>query len=235
MQDDYSWEDSEKQNTKMNTQGQIRVLLADDHPLFRDGVRITLGASPEIDVVGQAGSGEEAIKMAKSLEPDVFLLDVSMPDIEGPEVVEACQREGLSCAYLFLTMHKYPALLHKSISLGVRGYVLKDGGAEELVEAVRTVAGGGDYLSPAVGNLLVAEMRDQGRIESQGLSLGDLTPVQRRVVRLVAHDLTSREIGEEMGLSTRTVENHRARICKRLGLSGAHSLIRFAFAHRREL
>ncbi len=213
---------------------QIRVLLADDHPLFRDGVRTMLGAAPEIDVVGQAGSGGEAIEMAKALEPDVFLLDVSMPDIEGPEVVEACKREGLNCAYLFLTMHKYPALLRKSISLGVSGYVLKDSGAEELVEAVRTVARGGTYLSPAVSTLLMKEMRAQGDPERRAHGIGDLTPIQRKVLRLVASDLTSKEIAEELGLSSRTVENHRARICKKLGLSGAHSLVKFAFDHQGE-
>jgi DNA-binding NarL/FixJ family response regulator len=131
-------------------------------------------------------------------------------------------------------MHKYSELLRKSIALGVRGYVLKDSGAGEVIDAVRSVAKGQDYLSPAVSGLLVKELRSCGG-NGSAAGIKSLTAVQRRVLRLVASDLISKEIAEELGLSVRTVENHRARICRKLCLSGAHSLVKFAFDHRDEL
>ncbi len=213
----------------------IRVLLADDHPLFRDGVRLTLGEAEGVEVVGVAGNGAEAVQAVIELQPDVVLLDVSMPDIEGPEVVEACRKAGADPQFVFLTMHKYSELLRKSISLGVKGYVLKDSGAGDVVEAVRTVARGEEYLSPAVAGLLMKEVRTKGEFESGTEGIGALTSAQRKVLKLVASDRTSKEIADELGLSVRTIENHRARICSKLGLSGAHSLVKFAFDHRDQL
>ena len=213
----------------------IRVLLADDHPLFREGVRLMLSSDPDIEVVGQAASGREAVQLAAELAPDVLLLDVSMPDLEGPEVVEACISAGLVCNYMFLTMHRYSELLRKSIALGVKGYVLKDSSAQEVVAAVKSVAGGGEYLSPSVTALLTKEVRNQRQIEAAGGGIASLTSAQRKVLRLVASDLTSKEIADNLGLSLRTIENHRAHICRKLGLSGAHSLVKFAFDHRSEL
>lgn len=212
----------------------IRILLADDHPLFRDGVRHMLGEQADLEVIGVAGSGEEAVTLAVERQPDLVLLDVSMPDIEGPEVVEQCREAGVQSEFIFLTMHRYGALLRKSMALGVRGYVLKDCGADEVIDAVRSVAKGQEYLSPAVSGLLVNEMRSCGGTGSTA-GIESLTAVQRRVLKLVASDLISKEIAEELGLSVRTVENHRARICRKLALSGAHSLVKFAFDHRDEL
>ena len=217
------------------TKKKIRVLLADDHPLFRDGVRVMLAEVPDIEVVGVAGSGAEAVQKAVELQPDVLLLDVSMPDIEGPEVVTACRKAGIDPQFVFLTMHKYSELLRKSISLGVKGYVLKDSGAEEVIEALRAVARGEDYLSPAVAGLLTSEVRVRGEFDSGTEGIGELTSAKRKVLRLVASDKTSKEIADELGLSVRTIENHRARICAKLGLPGAHSLVKFAFEYRDQL
>ena len=213
----------------------IRVLLADDHPLFRDGVRLMLSDAEGIEVIGVAGGGAEAVRMIVELKPDVALLDVNMPDIEGPEVVAACRKAGADPQFVFLTMHKYSELLRKSISLGVKGYVLKDSGADEVVDAVRTVARGEEYLSPAVAGMLMKEVRTKGEFDSGTEGIGALTSAQRKVLRLVASDRTSKEIADDLGLSVRTIENHRARICAKLGLSGAHSLVKFAFDHRDQL
>jgi len=212
----------------------IRIMLADDHPLFRDGVRHLLEEQSGLKIVGVAGSGEEAVTMAIDRQPDLILLDISMPDIEGPEVVELCRQGGVRSEFIFLTMHKYGELLRKAVSLGVRGYVLKDCGANEVIEAVKSVADGKDYLSPAVSGLLVKELRScAGGGSTAGIE--SLTAVQRRVLKLVASDRISKEIAGELGLSVRTVENHRARICRKLGLSGAHSLVKFAFDHRDQI
>lgn len=194
-----------------------------------------LGDEPDIQVVGVADSGAEAVQMAINLQPDISLLDVSMPDIEGPEVVVACRKAGVRCDFIFLTMHKYSELLRTSIALDVKGYVLKDSSASEVLAAVRAVANGEDYLSAAVAGLLMKEVRIRGEFETGTEGIHSLTSAQRKVLRLVATDRTSKEIANELGLSVRTIENHRARICQKLGLSGAHSLVKFAFDHRSEL
>ena len=194
-----------------------------------------LSEHPEIEVVGQAGCGADAIRMALELRPDILLCDVSMPDIEGPEVVEACMKSGLECRYILLTMHRYPELLRRAVALGVKGYVVKDGGAEEVVAAVRTVAKGDDYFSPSVAGFLEQQAKTQGAAGDDESGIGSLTAAQRKVLRLVATDLTSKEIADELGLSVRTIENHRANICRKLGLHGTHSLVKFAFDHQNEL
>jgi len=194
-----------------------------------------LNDDPEIEVVGQAGCGQEAIRLAGELRPEIMLCDVSMPDIEGPEVVETCMKLGLDCQYIFLTMHRYPELLRRSIALGVKGYVVKDSGAEEVVAAVKAVAKGNEYLSPSVAGFLMKEVRTRDEFEAGEGGIAALTAAQRKVLRLVATDRTSKEIAEELGLSVRTIENHRAQICRKLGLHGAHSLVKFAFDHRDKL
>ena len=202
----------------------VRVLLADDHPLFREGVRMILSEDPEVEVVGQAGCGADAIRMALELRPDILLCDVSMPDIEGPEVVEACMKSGLECSYILLTMHRYPELLRRAVALGVKGYVVKDGGADEVVAAVRTVAKGEEYFSPSVAGFLEKQAQTRSDVQDGESGIGSLTSAQRKVLRLVATDRTSKEIADELGLSVRTIENHRANICRKLGLHGTHSL-----------
>jgi DNA-binding NarL/FixJ family response regulator len=213
----------------------IRVLLADDHPLFREGVRMMLSDDPDIEVVGQAGCGGDAIRMALELRPDILLCDVSMPDIEGPEVVEACMKSGLKCRYILLTMHRYPELLRRSVALGVQGYVVKDGGADEVVAAVRSVAKGEEFFSPSVAGFLQKQAGTKSHLQDDEGGIGSLTSAQRKVLRLVATDRTSKEIADELGLSVRTIENHRANICRKLGLHGTHSLVKFAFDHQNEL
>lgn len=213
----------------------VRVLLADDHPLFREGVRMILSEDPEIEVVGQAGCGADAIRMALELRPDILLCDVSMPDIEGPEVVEACMKSGIECRYILLTMHRYPELLRRAVALGVMGYVVKDGGAEEVVAAVRAVAKGEEFFSPSVSGFLTKQARTRDDRNDGDSGIGSLTSAQRKVLRLVATDRTSKEIADELGLSVRTIENHRANICRKLGLHGTHSLVKFAFDHQNEL
>ena len=194
-----------------------------------------LSEDSEIEVVGQAGCGADAIRMALELRPDILLCDVSMPDIEGPEVVEACMKSRLETRYILLTMHRYPELLRRAVALGVKGYVVKDGGADEVAAAVRAVAKGEEFFSPSVAGFLEKQVQTQAGLEDDESGIGSLTAAQRKVLRLVATDRTSKEIADELGLSVRTIENHRANICRKLGLHGTHSLVKFAFDHQNEL
>lgn len=215
--------------------GEIRILLADDHPIYREGLRKILGNEPSFEVVAEAGNGEEALRRIRELQPQVALLDVNMPGLDGLDVARACRGERLACALIFLTMHRDETLLQEAIATGVRGYVLKESVADEIIQAVRTVAGGGDYLSPSMAGLLMQRSRRSQALAETQQGIGSLAASEKRVLRLIASDRTSKEIAEELGLSVRTVENHRARICTKLGLHGAHSLVKFAFEHKAEL
>ena len=214
----------------------IRVLLADDHPVYRDGLRLMLETDEAIEVVATASNGREAAELAAKTKPDVVLLDINMPGTSGTEVAKAIRGSALECALMFVTMEKSNAILQQAIDIGVDGYLHKNSGAEEIIEAVRTVARGEKYYSPAIAELMMGMIKaNQSREEDQPDGVSSLTPAERKVLRLVASDRTSKEIAAELGVSVRTIDSHRARITRKLGLSGAHSLVKFAFEHRDSL
>ena len=212
-----------------------RVMIADDHPLFRDGLVMALSRADEFRIVAEVADGEEALATIRSGEPDIALVDVDMPVVNGVEIAKTVEREGLPCRIIFVTMHKHPTLVRKSVEAGIAGYLLKDSAATEIVDAVRAVAAGGNYFSPPIASIIVNQTRSEQSSAAGIPGLASLTPAERKVLRLVASDRTSKEIAGELGVSVRTIETHRSRITKKLGLSGAHSLVKFAFEHRDSL
>ena len=213
----------------------IRVLLADDHPVYRDGLRLMLESGEGIEVVAEASHGREAVKLAAQTKPDVALLDINMPDMSGTDVAKAIRDSKLGCAIMFVTMEKSNAILQQAIDIGVDGYLHKNSGAEEIIEAVQTVARGEKHYSPAIAELMMGMIQANRSMTQDTEGIGSLTPAERKVLRLVASDRTSKEIATELGVSVRTIDSHRSRITRKLGLSGAHSLVKFAFEHRDEL
>ena len=217
----------------MNTP--IKVLLADDHPIYRDGLRQILTADPGLSLVHATSNGADALTHARVLKPHVLLLDVDMPNGNGLDVARACRRENLHGELIFLTMHAGEDLFHEAMDLGAKGYLLKDSAAAEICQAIHTVAAGKYYISPALSGFLVHREASAEKLRETTPGLGSLTIAEQRVLKLIASDRTSKEIAEELGLSPRTVENHRANICAKLGLSGSHSLLKFAFENRSRL
>ncbi|MEM1442013.1 MAG: response regulator transcription factor [Verrucomicrobiota bacterium] len=203
------------------------VVLADDHPVYRAGLRKILETADDIEILAEANDGAEAIKLVDKHSPDILLLDVSMPNQDGIETARICQERSISSRIIFLTVHQEEALIRATVKYGVKGYVLKESVADEIVRAVRSVAIGGEYLSPPLGHLMMREALIQSASD-----LNLLTKAEKRVLRYVASDSTSKEIASQLGLSVRTVENHRSRMSKKLGLSGAHSLVKFAFQNQ---
>ena len=194
-----------------------------------------LETDASLEIVAEASNGREALQLAKECSPQVVVLDINMPDMSGASVAEALKGDGYSGAVMFVTMEKSSVVLQQAIDLGVNGYLLKNSKAQEIIDAVRAVARGESYFSPSVANLLVQKVQ-AGRSLSESVNgLDSLTPTEKTVLRLVASDRTSKEIASDLGVSVRTVEGHRARITKKLGLSGAHSLVKFAFEHREAL
>lgn len=209
----------------------ISILIADDHPLMRQGIRMALAAEEDMQVVGEAADGEEALKCIAFLRPDVVILDLDMPGLDGLSLVRALNRLESPVGVIILTLHTGADLLYEALDLGVRGYILKGSAASDVAEGVRRVNGGGSYLSGAV-QLALQKGRPQKNLPSE---LQLLTPLELKLVRKIAEGLTSREIAASLDLSGRTIENYRTVICAKLNLAGPNALLRFALSQRAAL
>ncbi len=213
----------------------IRVLLADDHPLFRKGLRGVLEEVPDITVVAEAGNGADALAKTREHHPDVIVLDLDMPDKDGIEVARAVRDEKLATHAVLLTAHRSEALVNRALDSGVSGYVLKDGALTEIVDCVRAVHAGRPWVSAQLATALLTRRERAEKLAGENSGLGSLTATERRVLTLVARGNTSRDIAEELFISVRTVEHHRANVALKLGLRGSNALVKFAVAHRSEL
>jgi DNA-binding NarL/FixJ family response regulator len=210
----------------MNHSKKIRILLADDHALVRQGFRLILETQPDMEVVGEAANGREAVELAQRLSPDVVIMDVGMPEMGG---IEATRRLAQSCprtAVLALSMHKDSVYVREILRAGARGYLLKDAFDRDLLAAVRAVARGEGYLSPAVSEAVLSDYR---RSVSDPLDL--LTSREREVLQLLAEGKTNKEIASMLNLSIYTVDAHRGRIMEKLNLHSIGELVRFALRH----
>jgi DNA-binding NarL/FixJ family response regulator len=202
----------------------IRVLIVDDHAVVRAGLRLLLAAQEDIEPVGEAGTGREAVFEARSLEPDVILLDVVMPDQGGLDVLPTLLHERPETKVLVLSMQDEPAYVRQAFALGASGYVLKEAADSEVVAAVREVARGGRYVHPELGaRLIVAEAEAERRADEDPLS-----DREREVARLLALGHTNQEIAQSLFISVRTAETHRAHIMQKLRLQTRAELVHWA-------
>ena len=204
----------------------IKVLLADDHKLVRQGMMAMLQSQEDIEVVGEAADGNEALKLAAELEPDVILLDVMMPNLNGIEVAHQMRQHGLRTHIVFLSMHANASYAVRALHNGALGYVIKDADFSEIILAVRNAYEGKRYLSAAIADEVI-EMLLSGESENAG-SLESLSPREREVLQLIAEGNTNTGIAGKLTLSVRTVEAHRARIMAKLRISSQAELVRFA-------
>jgi DNA-binding NarL/FixJ family response regulator len=211
---------------------EIRVLIADDHPIFRQGLRLIIEAQRELTVVAEAADGDQALDCLQHGDVTVAVLDVTMPVKDGFAVAREARDRRLAAALVFLTMHKDEHYLNAALDLGVRGYVLKDNATTEIVDCVRAVARGGDYISPTLSSFLVRRRARVTSLAAQKPSLEQLTPAERRILGLIADGLTSRQIAGQLGIGVRTVEHHRNNVAVKLELRGSHALTKFALKHQ---
>jgi len=214
---------------------EIRVLIADDHPIVRQGLRQTIETDARLKIVGEAGDGSVALEQIKALLPEVAVLDIDMPVMDGFAVAIAIREEDLPVAVIFLTIHREEELFQAAIDMGVKGYVLKDSATTDIIAGIKTVARGEPYISPSLSAYLINR---RGRVEAlvkEKPALDDLTPMERRILKLIADDKTSKEIAAELFISPRTVETHRTHISRKLDLHGSLALIKFAVAHKSQL
>lgn len=206
----------------------IRVLLADDHSIVRGGLRRIIEDTPDMSVVCEASDGPEAIERARSVRPDIAVVDISMPGLDGLEVIARLQDEQPEMPILVLTMHEEEQYVVRSLSAGARGYLTKRSAPEELVGAIRKLMSGGSYLGPEVAELLAQRMARGGDHRSR---LESLSQREMQVLRGLALGQTNREIAEAYALSVKTVDTYRLRLLKKLGLRNNAELSRFAIQH----
>lgn len=206
----------------------IRVLLVDDHVVVREGLRHVLGAGHGFEVVGEAGTGTEALVLAAERAPDVVLLDLTMPGMSGLEVTSILRERLPDVRVLVLSMHEQDEYVVAAVRGGAHGYVLKDADPGELRAAIRAVHDGAGYFSPAVAGHLGAAVRGEVAAAAPRDRLQRLTPREREVLARVAAGHTNREIASQLGISPRTVESHRESLMKKLSLRSVAELTRFA-------
>jgi DNA-binding NarL/FixJ family response regulator len=212
----------------------IRILIADDHHLVREGIRQVLQAGDDFDVVGQASDGAEALRLAESLGPDVLVLDVSMPGQSGLEVTSALRSRAPGVRVLMLSVHDHPQYVIEAVRAGARGYLRKDTEPAELRRAIRAVARGESFFSPSVARHLSAAIQGD-TAPGAADRLAGLTPREREVLRGIAEGSTNKEIAAALGLSSRTVESYRESLMRKLGLYTVAELTRLALeAERRD-
>ena len=210
----------------------ITILIADDHPIVRQGLRQTIEEDRRLHVVAEAGNGQEALAAISEYSPQVAILDVDMPVMNGFDVARAVRDKGLETEIVFLTMHRDEDLFNEAIDLGAKGFVLKDSALADIIECVKTVAASQHYASHALTSFLINRSRSAIQLSEKQPSINDLTPTERAVLKLIAENLTSREIAERLFISPRTVEKHRENICQKLDIHGSHSLLKFALSQR---
>ena len=211
---------------------EIRIVIADDHPLMRQGLRQVIEIEPNLNVVGEAGNGSEALLIIEELKPDVAILDVDMPHQDGFQVARELTARNNSAAVLFLTIHSEEQMFHAALDIGAKGYVLKDSAIDDIVTAINEVAAGRNFTSLPMTTYFTRRQNYNAAPDKAQLGLSQLSPTEYRVLKLLADYKTNKDIAEELSVSPRTIETHRARICQKLNLSGAHSLMKFAVQYR---
>ncbi len=213
----------------------IRLLIADDHPLLRAGLRQVIETDARLQIVAEAADGATALERLVASHPDVAVLDIEMPQLTGFALLREMRAQRLTTAVVFLTMYRDEEMFNEALDLGALGYVLKDSATTDIVGAIRAAAAGQPYISPAISGFLFNRATRANTLARQLPGMNGLTPTERRVLKLIAENKTSKEIASELFVSYRTVENHRSNICQKLNLKGSHSLLKFAFDHKSEL
>jgi DNA-binding NarL/FixJ family response regulator len=213
----------------------IRIAIADDHPIVRKGLREVIEEQPDLAVVGEAGDGASGLALIRELRPDVAILDLHMPKLDGFAVAQEIRKSDLPVSIIFLTLHAEVDLLHRALEVGGKGYVLKDSALVDIVNAVNSVAAGIPFVSPSLTATLLSHRSDVKAFEGKQPGLRDLTVAERRILAMIATGKPTKVIAAELHVHPRTVETHRGSICHKLGLSGANSLLRFALEHKSDL
>jgi len=214
---------------------ETRVLIADDHPLVRRGLRQVIDSSPDFRVVAEAEDGELAIAQVEALRPHVVILDVDMPKMDGLAAAREIGRRRLPVNIMFLTIHADEDCFNAAMDLGSKAYILKESAVSEILQGLRAITSGQYYVSSALTSHLLSRRGKVQSLAGRHPGLNELTRAESRVLLAIAEGKSSKQIGAELFIHFRTVENHRTNICQKLGLRGPNSLFKFALQHKSQL
>lgn len=206
----------------------IRVILADDHLVVRSGLRMLLESKPDIDIVAEAETGREAVEKVKTLQPDVVLMDIQMPDMNGIDATRRIKTVSPQTAVLALTMHEDDHYFFEMLHAGASGYVPKRAAPDELINAIRTVSEGQVFLYPSLASRLVQDYLKRAEAGDQPMVQDDLTPRELEVLTLIAGGMTNAEIGDRLVISVKTVDRHRENIMRKLNMHSRIDLVKYA-------
>jgi DNA-binding NarL/FixJ family response regulator len=210
----------------------IQVLIAEDHQLVREGIHALLEKAGDISIVGEASNGKEAIELVQELKPDVLVMDIMMPRLNGIQAAEYIRDLKLPTRILILSMYSDAGFVHRALQCGVKGYVLKSSVSDELLQAVRTVAGGNMFLSSQISEIVENSAAHPGTAGKEEDPFAILSPREKEIVQLIAEEHTSVEIGKILFISDKTVEKHRSRIMDKLKVRNLAGLVRLAIKYR---
>ena len=205
----------------------LRILLAEDHQTVREGIKLLVNAQPDMEVVGEASDGELAIKEAVRLRPDIILMDISMPNMNGLKATKKLRRMDPDLKILTLTRHTDDGYLQQLIGAGANGYVLKQSAPTELINAIRTIASGNAYLDASLTRKVMGGYMNRAS-SLRGENKGDLTDRENEILRLISFGYSNKEIGVQLDLSVKTIEAHKANAMRKLGISSRIDIVRYA-------
>lgn len=208
------------------------ILIADDHPVVRRGIRDIIQTSSDFQVVKEAENGRQAMKYIQEIKPDIALLDIEMPEMDGFAVAKSVRDENLPISLIFMTMHNDEETFNKALDLGINGFVLKENAVTDISEAVKTVLKGKYYFSPSLSDYLMRRTSGLTVPSKEQTSLEKLTPSEKKILKLIANQKTTKTIAEELYNSPKTIEKHRSNICSKLDLHGSYALLKFAFDNK---
>ena len=216
----------------MSDKNKIKIIIADDHPVFRSGLMKIIETDKEIEITGEADNGESALNKILELNPDIALLDIDMPKLTGMQVLKELKKRKINVKTIFLTVYSDESIFDEAMNLGILGYVLKDSAISDIIGCIKSVASGKYYITPSLSDFLLNRKNRLKRMEENKPALSRLTKTEMNVLSLLAEGKTSRQIGEEMFISHKTVDNHKTNISDKLELKGTHSLIKFAIENK---
>ncbi len=214
----------------------ITVLIADDHPLLRKGLKDIIDDEAELCVIGEAGDGEQTLSLIRQLKPEIAIVDLNMPKISGLEVVRLIKEENINVKVIVLTMYDKENIFNKAIDLGINAYVIKDSALTEIVSAIKNVAAGKYFISPSISGFLVERKKlsktsGSQLSEEEDLMIPKLTGTELKILRMIANKMTTKDIADTLFISINTVSTHRSNICEKLNLKGPNALLRFVLDH----
>lgn len=212
----------------------IKILIADDHPLFRKGLRDVIESNNSFQIINESGDGSAALENIIKLSPEIAILDIAMPGKTGLEVAEILLEQKDPVKLIILTMFDDIKIFNRAISLGVKGYLLKDSVAGDIISCISSVISGNFYVSPLISGYLIKQKKETVNEEVKD-GLNKLTATEKKVLKLIAESKTSKEIAARLAISPKTVEHHRSNICAKLNLQGAYALLKYSLENKQSL